>query len=418
MPETRRPTCLEQIPDAVTTAAALLQTRRLWRAAPDGLLAAVLLSFLATAGFFYVNIMPAIVSGLIDGLHFSARDAGHVGSANVYGAALGALSAVWLSARLPWRTLAVAALCGLVALDLLSLTVAAPLPLIGVRFAHGLVGGCLVGTAFSVIARTRVPERTFGMLLIVQYGLGGLCVMVLPRLVTVLGSRVLFLVLGAFSLVTLAMLPFLADYPRPAARDGSAATAPSGRGRAAAVPVRALLVLSLLAVFFFQFGNMAVFAYVIELGRSFGLATNDISTTIGIAGWVGAAGAVMVIVLGVKWGRVRPVLLAVVVCAAGMLLFHLSASGTYFAAANVITSVAWGFGIPYLLGMCAAFDRSGRAATVASVFSKVGLASGPLAASVLADGSSWPLLINIATAAVAASCVCALAPAARLDRAP
>ncbi len=42
---------------------------------PDGLTAAFMLSFLATAGFFYINIMGAIVSGLVDGLHLSAAEA-------------------------------------------------------------------------------------------------------------------------------------------------------------------------------------------------------------------------------------------------------------------------------------------------------------------------------------------------------
>ncbi len=86
------------------------QPSRLPHAAPDGLVAAVMLSFLATAGFFYVNIMPAIVSGLVDGLHFGAREAGWEGSANVYGAVLGAMLAIFLSQRLPWRRLAVMAL--------------------------------------------------------------------------------------------------------------------------------------------------------------------------------------------------------------------------------------------------------------------------------------------------------------------
>ena len=76
------------------------------RAAPDGMVAAVLLSFLATAGFFYVNIMPAIVEGLQTGLHFSADVAGLVGSANVYGAAAGALIATLLVARWDWRRIA------------------------------------------------------------------------------------------------------------------------------------------------------------------------------------------------------------------------------------------------------------------------------------------------------------------------
>ena len=56
---------------------------RLPIASPNGEVARVLLAFLATAGLFYVNIMPALVDGLIEGLGFSNRDAGLVGSANV-----------------------------------------------------------------------------------------------------------------------------------------------------------------------------------------------------------------------------------------------------------------------------------------------------------------------------------------------
>jgi MFS transporter, DHA1 family, inner membrane transport protein len=381
------------------------------QAAPDGLVAAVLLSFLATAGFFYVNIMPAIVSGLVDGLHFGAREAGWVGSANVYGAVLGALLAIYLSQRVPWRRLAVVALCALIAIDLLSVTVVTPWPLIGTRFAHGIVGGTLVGTAFAVIARTRVPERTFGMLLIVQYGLGGLALLLLPRLIPVFGSRLLFLVLAAFGLVTLAMLPFLAPYPRRPV-DGA-----SQDGVVTAAPMGGLLALALLSVFFYQAGNMALSAYVIELGRAYGLQLNDISSILGLAGWIGALGAVLVIILKLRAGRLRPILAGLLLCSAGMLAFRYSGSGTAYALANIVTAVAWAFGIPYLLGMCASFDRQGRAATLASVASKLGLASGPLLASAFVRESHWGWVVSVATAALVASLACAILPAVRLDRA-
>ena len=78
-------------------------SRRLPTAAPNGELARVLLAFLATAGIFYVNIMPAIVDGLIEGLNFSNRDAGLVGSANTYGAAFGAFTVVFYVKRMNWR---------------------------------------------------------------------------------------------------------------------------------------------------------------------------------------------------------------------------------------------------------------------------------------------------------------------------
>jgi hypothetical protein len=141
--------------------------------APDGATARVFLSFLATAGLFYVNIMPAIVDGLIEGMGFTSRQAGYVGSANVYGAAAGALLIVFLVRRLRWRPAAYTLLLMLIGMDLVSLLVSTPALLVGVRFVHGLVGGALVGVAFAVIARASLPDRTFGVLLVVQFGLGG-----------------------------------------------------------------------------------------------------------------------------------------------------------------------------------------------------------------------------------------------------
>jgi len=58
------------------TSPTALQPR--YQLAPDSNLARIFLAFLATAGLFYVNIMPALVSGLIDGLGFSNQQAGYV----------------------------------------------------------------------------------------------------------------------------------------------------------------------------------------------------------------------------------------------------------------------------------------------------------------------------------------------------
>lgn len=376
-------------------------------AVPDGLLATVMLSFLATAGLFYVNIMAALVSGLIDGLHFTTREAGYVASANVYGAAFGALVSIFFVRRIAWRPVAVVLLCGLIAIDLLSLLIRDASLMTAVRFVHGSVGGMLVGTAFSVIARTRVPDRTFGMLLVVQFGLGGLGVMVLPRLVLQFGTGVLFVTLALFSVVTLAMVPFLADYPR---------RAEATHGAPAAHVQWGPLLLALLSVVLFQAGNMALAAYMIELGRSYGLHIDFISTTLGIAGWVGALGSLLVVFFGTRFGRFRPLLVALVLTVLGNAAFHFSASTLIYAAANVGTAVTWAFVISYLLGMCAAFDATGQSAAMAGFVSKVGLATGPLLGGMLVSANRYTVLINVAVAILAASAFAALFPAALLDR--
>ena len=383
-------------------------TSQLPKPAPDGMAARVFLAFLATAGMYYVNIMPAVISGLIEGLGFSNREAGFVGSANVYGAAAGALLAVFVVARIRWRPTAAGLLTGLMLADAASMLIETPSWMIGVRFIDGLLGGMLVGVAFAVIARTREADRTFGVLLAVQFGLGGLGVMLLPPLVPQFGTQALFAALFAFSAVTLAMLPFASAYPAPA---------PAAPGtRRAPVAVRPL-ALTLLAVFLFQAANMALFAYIIGLGRHYGLDDTFINPTLGAAGWVGIVGALLVVTLGLRFGRTIPLLVAMTLTIAGTWALLFSDSRAIFFIANCGTGITWAFVVPYLFGMCAEYDRAGRWAAVGGFASKLGLASGPLGGALLLGDGDYQQLVLAAMALLTLSMAAALSPTIALDRA-
>lgn len=387
------------------TAAAATEVRRRRTASPDSLAASFIFSCVATAGLFYVNIMAALVTGLQDALHFSARDAGLVGSANVYGAAAGALLAVLLVRRLDWRRAALVSLLLLIGIDLGSILISSPLPLIGARFVHGLAGGFVVGATYGVIARTRTPDRTFGLLLFIQFGFGGLGLMFLPRLVGLFGTASLFLALAAFSLASLALLPFAPEIPPPPAA--------SAERR----PVNwAPLSLALAALFLFQAGNMGLAAYIIDLGRAYGLETGRIAFALGVANWMGLLGALPVVALGLKLGRWPPILFGLCATLAGVAAFCGSADLKVFFAANVVTAVTWAFVVPYLLGLSAAFDKVGRTAALAGFVSKMGLASGPAAAAFLIQGRDFPRLIVVSLAALVLCLFAAAWPAMRLDR--
>lgn len=385
------------------------------RAAADGLMAAVMLSFLATAGFFYINIMPALVEGLRVGLQFSERQAGLAGSANVYGAALGALLATFLVTRWSWRPAAYALLAVLMTIDLASIQVATPMVMIAVRGLHGLAGGCLVGISYGVFARTARPERTFGMLLVVQQGLGGLGVMLLPKLVPLFGTGALFLSLVGVSLTALLMLPFLADYPAiPRAAAGTVAARAEALARVP--PGTAPLILALASVFLFQFANMLLFTYIIGLARHFGLDSGSASNIVGVATWLGMLGAALVVVFGTRFGRVRMLMISLALTAVGMYLLHGSASRLIYAIANIGTGLTWAFVIPHLLGMCARCDLTGRASAMGGFASKLGLGTGPLVGALLLGSDRYAMLIDVATVGIIVCALTALLPAARLDR--
>lgn len=381
-------------------------------AAPNGEIARVLLAFLATAGLFYVNIMPALVDGLIEGLGFSNREAGLVGSANVYGAALGAFAAVFIVKRVNWRAAAVVLLVGLIVIDFASMFLSDAPALIGTRFVHGCVGGLLVGIGFSVMSRTSEVDRTFGYLLTIQFGLGGLGLIYLPPLVPAFGTQALFYSLIAFSVVTLLMLPFLDDYPR-----GEQHMANAGKARNVK-----LIVLALLATFLFQAANMGVYAFAIGVGKFALLDPGFVSSSLGVAAWVAIVGSVLVILLSTRYGRLWPVGIAIVLTAFSIWLLHFSnvkpggwATSVYWWA-NVVWGIGWAFVISYLLGMCSEFDTTGQMAALGGFASKMGLASGPAVAAFVVGESNYGLLLNLSVIALGLCLLAMAIPARALDR--
>jgi predicted MFS family arabinose efflux permease len=375
--------------------------------APNGVAARMMLAFLGTAGLFYVNIMPAIVSGLIDGLGFTNREAGLVGSANMYGAAMGALTAVFLVKRLSWRRTCVSLFFGLIAIDALSIFVDKPMMMIGLRFIHGCVGGLSVGIAFSVMARTTEADKTFGYLLVVQYALGGVGIMVLPPLVPEYGTWVLFAALSSFSVVTLCMVPFLPQYP---------AHQHSGtQDKANGIQIRPL-ALTLAALFLFQAANMGLFAYIIGMGRYYGLEQAFIGNSLAAASWIGVLGSVLVIVLSTRFGRLVPLAGGILITALATFALHWSGLPWMYALANCAVGMTWAFVIPYLLGMCAAFDKAGQMAALGGFASKMGLASGPAVAAILMTGENYTLIINVAVVGLILSIGMMAIPARLLDR--
>jgi len=380
--------------------------RRFPRVAANGMAARVLLAFLATAGLFYVNIMPAIVSGLIDGLGFSRRDAGLAGSLNVYGAAVGAFLAIFLIKRVNWKPLSAALLVSLITIDFLSMLIEQPLFMMALRAFHGFVGGLLVGIAFAVIARTEYVHKTFGMLLLVQFGLGGLGVMALPPLVPVMGAWILFMALIAFSTTALIMLPFLDDY-KVSVEEKAKPVAPVRKKP---------LSFAIAAVFLFQAANMALYAYIIDLGEQAGLGMAVMSPALGVSAWLGILGSALVIWISTRVGRTLPILCGILVTAAATFALHFAFSPLVYWVANILVGITWAFSIAYLLGVCSEFDKAGQMAALGGFASKMGLASGPLFAALVVSEGSYTLLINIAAVLLVIAAVVTLYPSALLDR--
>lgn len=380
-----------------------------YKVSPNSMIARIFLAFLSTAGIFYVNILPALVDGLITALGFTNQQAGSVASANLYGAALGALLIVFLIRRMNWQLMALLFLAGLISIDIASMYVTEAGTMITLRFFDGFIGGMLVGTGFSVIARTEGPDRTFGVLLFVQFGLGGLGVMMLPGLVDQFGTKVLFLTLIAFSSVTVLMLPFLPAYE---VDEAALAKRKIEHGKIQGLP----LLLTLIAIFLFQAANNALYAYIIGLGEFFGQQDAMITTTLGVAAWMGLAGAGLVVIVSDRFGYVRSLMSGMLVTIIGTWAFLHSDVGWIWISANCLIGITWAFTISYLLGLASRFDVTGQMAAMGGFASKMGLASGPALAAFLLGENNYVLVTWAAVAGLIMCLTVVMYPARIQDR--
>jgi len=375
----------------------------------DGPWVYVLLSLLGTAGFFYVNLAAVFVDGLVGALGFTHAQAGTVMSANIYGSSLGGLVAVFVVKRLPWRPV-LAGLLGVVLLiELASMTVHSYAVMLPLRVIDGVVGGLSVGVALSLLARTRLPDRAFGALLMFQFAFGGLGSWLLPGIVASHGMWVVFACMAAMDLVALATALFLRLREVGRAAKHVGAKAMDAR-RMVALPVAVLL-----ALFLFQAAQMGLFAFIIPLGEASRLALPFISSTVGWTTWIGALGSLFVIVFGTKLGRAKPLGVAMAITLVGIAGLFLAEYKSAFFTANALTAITWSFVVPYLFGMVSVLDRSGRMATLAGFVSGLGLASGPLVAGWLVRPHDYAPVIGLSLAFFVVATVAMLAASMRVD---
>ncbi|HEY3808803.1 MAG TPA: MFS transporter [Steroidobacteraceae bacterium] len=375
------------------------------RLAPNGWPAQLILSFAGTAGILYVNIMPALVDALQVALGFSPEAAGRVGSLNTYGGAFGALCMAAFGRRLPWRATLLSLAAGLIIFDLLSIRIATPWTMMAVRFVHGTLGGGMVAMAYLVISRVSRPSRTFALVIALQYGAYMVSIVVLPVLVRSLGMAPLFLVLVAFSALTMALILFLPDYPET--REVSRI---AGAGGATEVLPR---LLALASVVLFQAGNMAVNAYIVGLGQSAGLTLRDELPALSAAGLAGLMGSVAVVLLPSRSNPMGPVIIAISMALLGILGLLQAGDRAVWLLASVMNGFAWGATLPLLIGLCASMDRAGSGAMWSSFMSKLGLASGPMLGSfVIGSPPRYAALIIVGAVLTAAALAAAVGPMA------
>jgi predicted MFS family arabinose efflux permease len=343
--------------------------------------AAILLS---CAGIFMVFGMPFFVGGLISELGFTQAQANLISSAEIAGMALSSLlGAAWIG-RFNWRHVALFALFAVLAGNIFSFYVENFQVLVATRFITGLVGH---GTAFALgvaaIGNTSQPDRNFGFTIASQVAMGALTALIVPKTIAIYGIAGMCAPAAILAVVAMAFIPRLAT-------SGHAQTPDSNQSKRTGILI--LPLLGLLVMIIWQMGVGPFFNNLVPYGISIELDPSDIGTALFLSTGLSIIGPLTASALANKINRNVPVCIALTAQLLIILSFQGDITWIGFTVRAILFQTAWNFTGPFLMGMIANLDESGRYSVLIPASQLGGIALGHAVIASLVQGSNLVLV--------------------------
>jgi MFS family permease len=336
---------------------------------------AIVVGVLANAGSL---IVPFFLTVLAHTRSLTEAQGGLFAMAEFGGIGLGAMGCAVLPSliqRLNWRR---AAALGLVAVIVGNLAMSTPVGLVGLfalALAAGIGAGMVNAVAYAIFAEGD-GARLVAAFTAAQMGLGALGVGLVSGIVDHHGDALIFLVLaglGGAALLLCRLLP-ARSLARPTGERNAAHESDriSGLGWAA-----------VLGLFIFFVGSGAIYSFVGYMGLAWGGKPSAVESMVSGIMFAGMLGAVIVTVVGSRFGYRWPVAIAMVGAVLGLTLFiivkplsaFLPVGGLLYFSVTVATS--------YLFSVLTDIDRSTGAAMMMAASQVSGYAIGPAIAGYL-----------------------------------
>ncbi|OKY27180.1 MFS transporter [Thalassotalea sp. PP2-459] len=343
-----------------------------------------LLAFIAMAGLAYINFLPGVVNALAVNVSYSSSDAGQIVASNSYGGIFGSMIAIFLVRHIAWRKATFACLALLVLIDLGTSRINGYSLMLSWRLMAGVIGGVCTGIVFSVLARLQSPDRAFGFLLFIQFLIGALVIGLLPTLEPILGTYTVFYIMASISMISLLFVLIVPKLTKIKATDLQ---------NSVGLIFSKYSTLLLLSIFLYQTAASAIYAYSGLIGLHANISHNSTNIYIATTGLLGLLGALMPVISGNRFGRRPPLIIGIIASITAAVLLATLNTSLSFVIALALLFFSWPALLAYLLAMTAQFDNSGRLAAMSAVASSLGIASGPMLASMLVEKNDFNTML-------------------------
>ena len=341
-------------------------------------------------GGLSAQMSPLVIDGLMKGLSLSERDAGFILTVELVTLAVSAIAIAPVLPRLSTRRVSLFAVTLTLIAQGASVVSTSWASLVLLRGIGGIGEGVLWAISLFIVAsRSNNPDKDYGYFTVV-WALGSIALFAVGAEVTAAFAHRGILALIAF--VDLALVPLLFFTP------GTNVSRSDGAASNTTVHSSLPGLMTLAAIGLFLTAGAAVYAFSTPLGERAGLDARAVAYTLTMASAFGLVGAGAATVLNVRLGRVLPISAFCMGFVFAVLTLCLWRDPMAYVVALVVSIIIYNFSTPYLFGLAAALDRTGRWAAAAGAVYLLGFAAGPLLAGTVIATAGYAGLATICVA--------------------
>ncbi|HET6522892.1 MFS transporter [Sphingopyxis sp.] len=329
---------------------------------------------LGTTALITISVLPILLAALVSAGKIDTRAIGQIATGEMLGLATGSAFGAGLLRRGSFRLKILAAAAFLIAINIICWSIDAEIPLLLARTASGLLEGVLLAASMMVITYTKNPEKMNSYFMSASVVPMILCSYALPAEVTARGPDYAFTLLACFGVVSiLAGLRLPVSFP---------VQTQDHRGDPAVLaPPWAKLGIFAVLVQFTATG--AALTYAVQLAKE--MSISDATVGVALAGLT-ISGMVSAFIVGwVGWKLKESVVLPLgALCQAiTVAIMCYSHAPALYVTEMCLFGALWNGLITYALKMLIGLDPSRRLALLLQPVSMLGLAVGPLLASLV-----------------------------------
>jgi hypothetical protein len=227
--------------------------------------------FMAVVASSFLLFLPVLIGGL-SGFGLTSSQISVIAAADLGGISLCSLAAAYWINRVSWQHAALVGLLLIIAGNVACYWVQDFSGLAMLRFAVGIGEGVLMPINLACLARTKVPDRNFGIFIVLQTIHAMIGLALIPYLVAFSGVGATFILMAGLALVVLPMLRWLPDSLANSKNDTDIEQTTT------ALRLNGKALLTLGAIFFFFAVQSGIWTYIERIGDAAGISAETIGT--------------------------------------------------------------------------------------------------------------------------------------------